>query len=72
MTSTRSLEQRLGDFTADTRVVTLTAMAALGRAGIMAAWLHATGEERTREPGWLTEHLTILRERMAKVLAGSG
>ena len=44
----------------------------LGRAGIMAAWLHATGEERTREPGWLTEHLTILRERMAKVLAGSG
>src|SRR5438876_10921207 len=29
MTSTRSLEQRLGDFTADTRVVTLTVMAAV-------------------------------------------
>ena len=29
MASTRSLEQRLGDFTADTRVVTLTVMAAV-------------------------------------------
>jgi len=43
----------------------------LGRAGVMAAWLHATREERTREPGWLTEQLTALRERMARVLTGS-
>ena len=44
----------------------------LGRAGVMAAWLHATREERTREPGWLSEQLRPLRERMAKGVAGDG
>jgi len=26
----------------------------LGRAGVMAVWLHATREEQTRDSGWLS------------------
>jgi chloride channel protein, CIC family len=35
----------------------------LGRAGVLAAWLHAAQEERQREPGWLASSAAALRTR---------
>jgi chloride channel protein, CIC family len=36
----------------------------LGRAGVMAVWLHATRDEHTRDSGWLTTGLKGLRTRL--------
>ncbi len=36
----------------------------LGRAGVMAVWLHATREEQARDSGWLTGRLKALRSRL--------
>jgi H+/Cl- antiporter ClcA len=36
----------------------------LGRAGVMAVWLHATREEQARDSGWLTGPLKELRHRL--------
>ena len=38
----------------------------LGRAGVMAVWLHATREEQTRDSGWLTGRLKGLRTRLTR------
>ncbi|HEV2672366.1 MAG TPA: chloride channel protein [Gemmatimonadales bacterium] len=38
----------------------------LGRAGVMAVWRYATREEQTRDPGWLSRHLKVLRGRIAR------
>jgi H+/Cl- antiporter ClcA len=38
----------------------------LGRAGIMAAWVHAAREERHREAGWLEARLERWRERLTR------
>jgi len=40
-----------------TRVIGL-----LGRAGVMAVWLHATREEQTRDSGWLSGRIKWLRK----------
>jgi len=37
----------------------------LGRAGVMAVWLHATREEQSRDSGWLTGPLRSLRRRIS-------
>jgi CBS domain-containing protein len=37
----------------------------LGRAGVMAVFLHATREEQTRDSGWLSTRIKSLRGRMA-------
>ncbi|HET7789438.1 MAG TPA: chloride channel protein [Gemmatimonadales bacterium] len=42
----------------------------LGRPGIMAAWVHATREERMREPGWLTARLGAMRGTLKRALVG--
>ncbi|HEY3280331.1 MAG TPA: chloride channel protein [Gemmatimonadales bacterium] len=42
----------------------------LGRAGVMAVLLHATREERVRDPGWLSARLQFLRARVARALEG--
>ena len=44
----------------------------LGRAGVMAVWLHATREEQTRDTGWLTGRLKGLRGRLARRDRGNG
>ena len=33
----------------------------LGRAGVMAVWLHAAREEQPRDSGWLTGRLSRIR-----------
>ena len=38
----------------------------LGRAGVMAVWLHATREEQTRDSGWITGRLKGLRSRLRR------
>jgi CIC family chloride channel protein len=38
----------------------------LGRAGVVAAWLHAAREERDRESGWLAAQLGLLRETFSR------
>jgi chloride channel protein, CIC family len=38
----------------------------LGRAGVMAVWLHATREEQMRESGWLMGRLQGLRGRLRR------
>ena len=40
----------------------------LGRAGVMAVWLHATREEQARESGWLSAPLKALRGRITAQL----
>lgn len=42
----------------------------LGRAGVMTVLLHATREERVRDPGWLSARLQFLRARVTRLLAG--
>jgi len=42
----------------------------LGRSGVMEAWLQTAREERSREPGWLTGRLRLLRGRFRRVLVG--
>jgi chloride channel protein, CIC family len=44
----------------------------LGRAGVMAVWLYATREEETRDSGWLSHHLKVLRGRIARRVRGVG
>jgi chloride channel protein, CIC family len=44
----------------------------LGRAGVMAVWLHATREEQPRESGWLTGPLKALRVRLRGQGRGNG
>ena len=36
----------------------------LGRAGVMAVWLHATRDEQQRDSGWLSRRLKTLRTKM--------
>ena len=38
----------------------------LGRAGVMAVWLHASREEHTRDSGWLSGRLQELRGRLRR------
>jgi len=38
----------------------------LGRAGVMAVWLHASREEQTRDSGWLSGRLKELRGRLRR------
>ena len=38
----------------------------LGRAGVMAVWLHATREEHLRDTGWLAGRVDRLRERLRR------
>ena len=38
----------------------------LGRAGVMAVWLHASREEHTRDSGWLSGRLKELRGRLRR------
>jgi H+/Cl- antiporter ClcA/CBS domain-containing protein len=38
----------------------------LGRAGVMAVWRYATHEEQTRDPGWMSRHLKVLRRAIAR------
>jgi CBS-domain-containing membrane protein len=38
----------------------------LGRAGVMAVFLHATREEQTRDSGWLSSSMKALRRRLAR------
>jgi chloride channel protein, CIC family len=42
----------------------------LGRAGIMAAWLHAAHDDGKREAGWLTLQLRALGRRLRRVPPG--
>src|SRR5437762_13678259 len=44
----------------------------LGRAGVMAVWLHASREEQTRDSGWLTGRLKGLRGRFRRRRTGNG
>src|SRR6266576_2728695 len=37
----------------------------LGRAGVMAVWLHASRDEQRRDSGWLSRRLKTLRTRIA-------
>ena len=41
----------------------------LGRAGVMAVWLHSTRDEQLREAGWLGGRLAWLNARLRKALA---
>jgi CBS domain-containing protein len=36
----------------------------LGRAGVMAVWMHATREESARDSGWVSRRLKSLRQRI--------
>ena len=47
------------DRAAPTRLIGL-----LGRAGVMAVWLHATRDEQQRDSGWLSRRLKTLRTKM--------
>ncbi|HET8713104.1 MAG TPA: chloride channel protein [Gemmatimonadales bacterium] len=38
----------------------------LGRAGVMAVWLHATNEEQARESGWLSSFARRVRRRIRR------
>jgi CBS domain-containing protein len=44
----------------------------LGRAGVMAVWRYATREEQTRDSGWLSHNLKVLRGRISRRVRSGG
>jgi H+/Cl- antiporter ClcA len=44
----------------------------LGRAGVMAVWRYATREEQTRDSGWLSQNLKVLRGRISRRVRSGG
>ena len=43
----------------------------LGRAGVMAVWRYASREEQTRDSGWLSHNLRVLRRRISRRVRGA-
>jgi len=62
--TTKMLEHDIGRLPVVNRHDPTQLVGYLGRAGVMAAWLHAAQEEGQRDTGWLGKQLGRLRERL--------